>query len=167
MLQLQTAPGADAARNDQTRQEMQKESSSGDRHLVGLGRAATEVSRGPAPSAARMAAPGERLCPFPPARCQTMVSYSREGNACARDTELQGGSRGRNGEGGTWLIPVLPPARGEERQSACSGSCVQVIEGPSLPQPAVCPEESTLQSENEGVCSSQRTCKQRVSQAAA
>lgn len=76
------------------------------------------------------------------------------------------GSRGQKGEGGTWLVPVLPPAGGEER-TKCPGSCTQVMEGPFLPQPVVRPEESTLQSKNEGVCSSWRTCKQGVSQAAA
>ena len=133
MLQLQAAPGADAARNDQTRQEMQKESSSGDRHLVGLGRAATEVSRGPAPSAVRTAAPGERLCPFPPARRQTMVSYSREGNACARDTGLQ---RQQRSERGGWNVAgPCPPSSGRGREDKVP-RLLHASDGRPIPVPA-------------------------------
>lgn len=100
------------------------------------------MSRGPAPSAEHMDAPREHLYPFPPLR----PWFPTAERARARDTALQRGSRGQNGEGGTWLVPVHPPLGGEGR-TTCPGSRTQVMEGPFLPQPVVHPKES----QNEGV----------------
>lgn len=110
---------------------MQKESSSGDRHLVGLGRAATEVSQGLAPSPWRTPVP---LSPPLPSH-QTMVSYSREGSVCATHGASGSCWQRRSLEREGWNVAMVPYSRWQEGtrcEAPAGGEQCPSCTGPAL-----------------------------------
>ena len=118
---------------------MQKELSSGDRHLVGLGRAATEVSQGPAPSAAGRTAPRGAPVPLspPPKTPNHGFLQQRGGRLCQRHRASGSHGQRRSSEKEGWnvaMVPVLPLAGGDERAKR-PGTCLWEVSGP-LPAPA-------------------------------
>lgn len=109
---------------------MQKESSSGDRHLVGLGRAATEVSQGQLCGQRAGRLPGERPCPWTPSQDAKPWFPTAERAMPVPQTQLLGttGSGGvRRDRGG--MCPWPCPPCGRRGRGCTPGTCLWEVSG--------------------------------------